>query len=179
MELLKEKQSEIIGLWRDRIFESYHPDGRRFFQSEKDRFNNPVGTCIKRETETIYSGLLEKKEMSYFVKPMDNFIRIRSVQDFSASEAINFMYLLKESILERCASELNEVAILNEWMEFEKEVDRLTFLAFDIYMNCREQINRIRVDEIRKRSAMLFEKAQRKSDEDEEKNSNPNDSGVE
>lgn len=176
--LLKEKKSEILGLWRDRIFESYHPDARKFLQGERDRFNNPVGSSIKRETEAIYDGLLEKKEDSYFVQPMDNFIRIRSVQDFCPSEAVDFMYILKVSIREKCAGELNNAEDADEWLEFEKQIDKLTFMAFDLYMNCREHINRIRVDEIKKRSAMLFEKAQRKPDKDAKKNNNPNDSGV-
>lgn len=175
-ELLKERKTEILGLWRNTIFDSYHPDGRAFLQGERDRFNNPVGSCIMRETEAIYDGLVEGKEYAYFVPHMDNFVRIRSVQDFSPSRAVDIMYNFKQAIKKKCSSEI--AAAVGDWMELEKEIDKLTFMAFDLFMRCKEQINEIRVNEIKKQSATLFERAQRNPNKDAKKNNNPNDSGV-
>ena len=97
---------------------------------------------------------------------MDNFVRIRSVQDFSPSRAVDIMYNFKQAIKEKCSGEIAEA--VSEWLDLEKQIDMLTFMAFDLFMRCREQINQIRVNEIKKQSAMLFEKAQRKPDKDAE-----------
>ncbi|HDS01268.1 MAG TPA: hypothetical protein ENO07_04540, partial [candidate division Zixibacteria bacterium] len=124
-------------------------------------------------TETILNGLIENVKAVEMMESMDNFVRVRSVQDFTPSQAVNFMYLLKDILKEACAEKLEEPGIIRELIDFEIKIDRLTFLAFDVYVNCREQINRIRLKEVRDRSAVLFEKSQRKSDE-AENNNNPN-----
>jgi virulence-associated protein VapD len=173
VDILKEKKALILKNWQNRIYESYHPDARKFLEGEKDRFNNPVGACIKRETEALLNGLIENAEAVKLIESMDNFVRVRSVQDFTASQAVNFMFLLKNVLKEACAEELQESEIMKELIDFEIRIDRLTFLAFDVYMNCREQINRIRLKEVKNRSAVLFEKAQRESNRDEN-NNNPN-----
>ncbi|NIP41374.1 MAG: hypothetical protein GWO41_04595 [candidate division Zixibacteria bacterium] len=173
IDVLKEKRSEILKNWQNRIFESYHPDSRKFFQDERDRFNNPVGACIKRETETILNGLIDNIEAVKMIDSMDNLVRVRSVQDFTPSQAVNFMYLLKDVLKAACAEELEEHEITRQLIDFEIRIDRLTFLAFDVYMNCREQINRIRLKEVRDRSAVLFERSQKESNETEN-SKNPN-----
>ena len=47
-------------------------------------------------------------------------------------------------------------------MKFESRIDKLAFLAFDIYMKCREKVYEIRVNEIkseRENAIKLLERA--------------------
>ena len=178
IEILNEKKAEILRDWQNRIFESYHPDARKFLQGERDRFNNPVGDCIKRETEILLTGLIEDAAAVKLAQSMDNFVRIRAVQDFSPSQAVNFMFLLKDVLKANFGEELRNPEAMKELIDFEIRIDRLMFLAFDLYTNCREQIYNIRLKEVKNRSAVLFEQSQRKTDL-LDKNNNPNGGGVE
>ena len=82
---------------------------------------------------------------------LDAIIRIRAVQDLTASQAVGFVFLLKPILLE-LQPERNPAArdvplgvLLND------RIDRLALMAFDKYMQCREQLADIRVSEGRRR----------------------------
>jgi hypothetical protein len=78
---------------------------------------------------------------------LDAIIRIRAVQDLTASQAVGFVFLLKPILLE-LQPERNPVlldVLLND------RIDRLALMAFDKYMQCREQLADIRVNEGRRR----------------------------
>jgi hypothetical protein len=82
--------------------------------------------------------------------------RIRSIQDFPPSQAIGFIFLLKRAIQEVLKSGIQEKPVLEEWLEFQSRIDQLTLLAFDIYMECREKICEIRVNEAKAKREMAF-----------------------
>lgn len=46
-----------------------------------------------------------------------------------------------------------------EWRELDDRIDRLTLLAFDVYLGCREKIHEIRFAELRNRTHLLLERA--------------------
>ncbi len=174
-ETLKNRKDEILERWKSSIFETYPLDARKFFSNEKDRFNNPVGTIISENTEKIFDGLLANAPRDAQAEYLDKIIRIRSVQDFRPSQAVEFMILLKPAVRGYLNGELKDQEMLGELLEFETRIDELIALAFDIYTGCREQIYRIRIQEIKKQSASLFRRSQdiedrlkRKSDRDKD-----------
>ena len=57
--------------------------------------------------------------------------------------------------------EIQGTRVAEELSEFETRIDRLTLLAFDHYMNCREKIHEIRLGELRNRSVEVMERIQR------------------
>ncbi len=136
--------------WFHQILESYPADSMKFFEGEKDRFNNPVGYTISRETKNIFNELLQDGDYNRLYTPLDNILKIRSVQDFTPSRAVAFIFLLKNVIREELFEEITNGHILQELREFEAKIDMLALLAFDVYSNCREKIYRIRVNEIKK-----------------------------
>lgn len=148
--------------WFQLILGTYPADTSRFLKQEKDRFTNPVGYTISRETETLYDELLQEMNPDKLAACLDNIIRIRVVQDFSPSQTIAFIFLLKKAIREELASEIAENRVLEELLKFESKIDKLVLLAFDIYMKCREKVFEIRVSEVkaeRERVLKLLERA--------------------
>jgi hypothetical protein len=92
---------------------------------------------------------------------LDPIVRIQAVQDFSPSEALSFIPFLKGIIKEELKGENQGTRVVEELMELETRIDRLTLLAFDLYMNCREKIYEIRLGELRNRSVGVMERMQR------------------
>lgn len=148
--------------WFQLILGTYPADTSRFLKQEKDRFANPVGYTISREIEMLYDELLQEMNPDKVAACLDNIIRIRVVQDFSPSQTIAFIFLLKKAIREELASEIAENRVLEELLKFESKIDKLVLLAFDIYMKCREKVFEIRVSEVkaeRERVLKLLERA--------------------
>ncbi len=148
--------------WFQLILETYPADTSGFLKQEKDRFINPIGYTISQEIEVLYDELLQEMNPDKLAACLDNIIRIRAVQDFSPSQTVAFIFLLKKAIREELASKIAENRVLEELLKFESKIDKLVLLAFDIYMKCREKVFEIRVSEVkaeRERVLKLLERA--------------------
>ena len=160
--LLSQKKAAILERWFHLILETYPADTSRFLKQKKDRFVNPVGYTTSQEIEALYEELLHGMNLDKLSASLNNIIIIRSVQDFSPSQAISFIFLLKKAIREELASEIRENRAFDELLEFDSRIDKLALLALDIYMKCREKIYEIRVNEVkadRERAFKLLERA--------------------
>lgn len=144
--VLVQRKTAITGRWLHSIFDAYPPETSRLLRQNGDRFTNPVGYAFSRGIEQLYQGLLEGADPEQLAPALDSIVRIRAVQDWSPSEAVSFVYLLKRSVREELAEEVRG-GLSVELSEFESLIDRLALLAFDIYAACRERICEIRVRE--------------------------------
>ncbi|MDI6814817.1 MAG: RsbRD N-terminal domain-containing protein, partial [Dehalococcoidales bacterium] len=96
---------------------TYPSDTSRFLKQEKDRFLNPVGYTISQEIGAVYEELLQGMDFGKLSASLDNIIRIRSVQDFSPSQAIAFIFLLKKAIRDELGNEIRENQLFEELLE--------------------------------------------------------------
>jgi len=154
----KEKKLTVLNRWRDLIFKTYPPDAAGFLQRGKDRFANPVGHAIREGTAVLLDGIVtgEPADSPAIFKALDALIKIRAVQDFSPSQAVAFIFLLKRIFREELA-EAN--ASLDEISHLDDRIDRLALAAFDSYMKNREKIYQIKVNEVKNRSNKLLQRA--------------------
>ena len=160
-EILSQKKSDILERWLEAIVNSYHADTRRFLTRRKDQFANPVGYELAATTERLFQLVVDEKEISpEMVTPiLDNIIRIRSIQDFSASESVSFVFLLKKAIRGELKEEISVNSLSGELLEFETRIDDLMLIAFDIHMKCREKIYEIKTDMIKRDVSQLLKKS--------------------
>lgn len=148
-QLLSQKRDAILGRWSDLIACS-PPTGAAPPVRGTDQFTNPVAHIIGRATDALYSELLQgSMDSDKVCASLDNIIKIKAVQDLSPSQAVAFVFLLKKAITEELRSEIEKRQLLGQWLEFELRIDKLASLAFDIYMQCREKICQLRVNEIK------------------------------
>ncbi len=157
--LLKEKRAVLVERWREALFESYPLETRQFFRKEKDRFQNPVAHRLSRGIEGLYGALLQETEEEELKGYLDEIIRVKAVQDFSPSQALAFIFLLKGLIREELAAELCDEELGRQCLEFESHIDGLALLGFEVYMQCREKLSEIRIDEVKRRVSGLLRKA--------------------
>jgi RsbRD-like negative regulator of sigma factor len=129
----------ILEEWIARTIQSYPSAAVPFLSGEEDPFRNPVGQTVRRSLTTLLEQLQGDMDVGRVAPALDAIVRIRAVQNLTASEAVGFVFLLKP-ILSELAPDLDRAA-------FGSRLDRLALMAFDKYMQCREQLAEIRVSE--------------------------------
>jgi hypothetical protein len=90
---------------------------------------------------------------------LDSIIRMRAVQGFSPSEALNFIFALKTIIRKTIAKEIRDDRLEPDLLVFESKIDVLCLMSFDIYNACREKIYDMKANEVRNRTYRAFERA--------------------
>jgi len=175
---LELNREAILKRWFDSAINSYPEDTARIFKRSKNKFDNPVGSAtMQRLTDTLkcvyeltsfgnYTDYVNTKEsgnqkegaekkdyidQNKIENALDPVIRIRAVQNFSASQAVAFVFELKtivKSILGELADET-----------FDYRVDLVALAAFNRFMKCRENIFLLKATEAKRRIHSAFERA--------------------
>jgi hypothetical protein len=163
---LTRKRSSIVEKWFEAIIETYPDDTSKFLKKEKDPFANPVRSTILQGIEGVYDALLEEEGQNPEALNdfLDKVIRIRAVQDFSPSQALAFVFSLKEAIRKVLGKEIRENHLQDQVLLLDSRIDGLALRAFDVYMGCREQVYELRVNEVkrmRERAFRLLEQTDR------------------
>jgi hypothetical protein len=157
--LLSQKKSAILGRWLSTIYESYPPETAIFLQKEKNRFDNPAGYRISEGLEGLYGALLQEMERDEILTWLDEIIRIRVLQNFAPSQALAFIFLLKNVIRQELAEEIRQENLAAEILELESRIDGLALLGFDVYVKRREKLHEIRTGEIKARIGAFMRKS--------------------
>jgi hypothetical protein len=157
-QLTIEQRARIREQWLDSIIETYPADTVRFLRSAKDRFANPVGHTLVENIGIIAESLWHEADAKSMREPLEKILKIRSVQDFSASDAVGFVFALKAALRDSLTTEELDAFAPAALDAFDRRVDALALQAFDVYMHCRERIYEIRANEIRNRTHLLLER---------------------
>jgi hypothetical protein len=156
---LAERRAELSEKWADLILQTYPKETQKIWGRQKDRFQNPVGAAIIDATRELFDHMLDWQDAERIATSLDTLIRIRSVQDFSPSQAVSFVFLLKKLLRDEFFKTMQGNGTLDELLRFEAKVDNLAMMSFDIYSKGRETIYRLRVEEVKRAQSSLLRKA--------------------
>ena len=159
--LLVRNKTTILKRWFDLVLETYPADTAALMRKDRNQFTNPVGATFSREIETLFKQLCEGVQNGECRASLDAILKIRSVQDFSPSKAVGFIFQLKKAIEETLKNEICKEPVMDEWLKFQSRIDALVLQAFDAYMNCREKICEIRVNQARAEKEMALRMMER------------------
>ena len=159
--LLLQNKPAILKRWFDLTLETYPADTAALMGRDRNQFTNPVGSTISREIEVLFKQLCEGIQNGERRPSLDAILKIRSVQDFSPSKAVGFIFLLKKAVQETLKNEICKESALDEWLNFQSRIDDLVLQAFDAYMDCREKICEIRVNQAKIEKEMAFRMMER------------------
>jgi len=148
VDLLKLKKADIKTKWLDLVIDSYPADSRNFFKKQKNQFSNPVGVALERQIDTLYDT----------AAILEDFIRIRSVQEFTAAQATGYILNLKQAVREVLADDIRTSQLFSDLLALESRIDGILLEAFDVYMRSREKIYQIKADELKRRSYFVLRK---------------------
>ena len=161
--LLRDRKDDVVREWLEQTLRTYPESAGRFLSLEKDPFRNPVGNALKTGLAVLFDQILRGSDPAEASQALDGIVRIRAVQDFSAGQAVAFIFLFKSALRGVLP---NEVARFpEEAAALEARVDDLALLAFDVFMRCRQQTYEIKANEARRRVATLERSFQRRSSE--------------
>ncbi len=158
---LLEKRTAILERWLNLICDTYSSQSSKFLRQDKDRFTNPIGYTTSQEIETLYMELIQGMNVDKLSASLNNIIKIRAVQNFSPSQAISFVFLLKQVIREELENETRQNQLFKELLQFESGIDTLSLLGLDLYTKCREKIHELRVNEVRAERERAFKLLER------------------
>ncbi|MGD0479373.1 MAG: RsbRD N-terminal domain-containing protein [Terracidiphilus sp.] len=135
--------AEIVAeRWIERTLASYPAEAHSLLSGELDPFRNPAGHVLKENLTTLARELLGEMDEKAIAPALDALVRLRAVQDFRPSDALRFIFDLRDVVAE-VTGEVPQA--------LENRIDELALMAFDQYMACRDQIARLREKELRLR----------------------------
>jgi len=137
----------ILELWIARTAESYPRHAAALLSQEKDPFRNPVGALLRQSLSRLLRELSGEMDATAIDSALDPIIRLQVVQGFSPDNAVRFISLLKP-LLRELGPEQNS-AVLGVRID-DARIGQLARMAVDKYAQCREQLARIRANEVRR-----------------------------
>ena len=157
-DLLEKKQSSIVKKWFEFVIDTYAPDAAVFFKNQSDGFLNPVGGTTRSILETLYETLLKKADTDSIVATLEPLIKIRAVQNFSPSQAVGFLFVLKTLIRKELKKELKKIDP-EELVSMDTRIDSLALIGFDVFVQCREKIYNLKTNTERSKIYTAFARA--------------------
>ncbi|MGC9988372.1 MAG: RsbRD N-terminal domain-containing protein [Terriglobales bacterium] len=142
----------ILERWVARTAESYPRYATALLSEERDPFRNPMGDALRRNLSQLLHELFGEMDATAIDSALDPIIRLQVVQGFAPDDAVRFVSLLKD-LLREDGPEQNSEALggsLDSRRIDNARIDRLADIAADKYAQCREQLTRIRANEVRR-----------------------------
>jgi len=152
-EAFRNYREKIVDRWVDYTLSTYTSSD--FFKREKDKFANPVGGSIRGALEQLFDLLVDNKDPQQFREPVEKFVRIRAVQEFTPAQAVAPLNAVKHITREIFAADKERSVFIKDLYDFEFNVDLAVLAAFDLYMESRERLYQTRIHEIKSGSHIL------------------------
>ena len=152
-EALHDYRYKIVDKWVEYTLSTY--EASSFFKKERDTFANPVGANTRKSLERLFAMLAKNEDSKKFVSPLEQIMNIRSIQEFSASQAVAPLHAVKHITRDVLSNDQETSGLTAELYDFEFAVDLMVLAAFDIYMRNRERLYQVRIAEIRSGNHIL------------------------
>jgi hypothetical protein len=157
-QLLEKRKDTIARRWLEGALSAYPDQSAAAFMRQKDPFANPVGHSLRVGTREVLDGLLQGTNAEPLAECLHEIIKIRAVQQFSPSEAVSFVFGLKDAIRAEATAEVGDPKFCSELAQFERQIDRVALAAFDLFVQCREQVYELRVNEVKRNVSWIVGK---------------------
>lgn len=157
-QLLRKKRDAIARSWLEGILATYPGNSAAIFARQKDRFANPVGHSLRVGSEGILDAVLDHGDIEEVQKHLREIIKIRAIQQFAPSRAVGFVLQLKELFRTGLGGAAADPEFSEELAELDAQVDRIALIAFDTYVECREQVYELRINEVKRQVSWIIGK---------------------
>ncbi len=146
-------RENIVNQWVSYTLETYKAS--KFFKEKQDKFANPVGGSVREELATLFLLISKAEADTNYADAVDQLMRLRSVQEFTPSQAVAPLNAVKHITREVLKKDKDTKHLVNELYDFDFAVDLAVLAAFDQYMISREKLYQVRIDEIRSGTHIL------------------------
>ena len=145
-----------------RVLDGYHDRTQQFLSTTNNPFDNPVGAAMGEATAAILDHLIDGGERAALAEALQQFIRVRAVQDFTCGQAIEFVFDLKDVVRDRHGRRKGEQ--VEALLELETAIDEVAVICFETFVEAREELLYIQTRSIRRETHKLVERMNRMSD---------------
>ncbi len=157
--VLKSKKKDILQQWFEATINTYPEETAKILNKSKNKFDNPVGVATHESLESVINMLFQNMVQAddenfneeLIEQALDSVIRIRAVQNFSASKAVGFVFELKDIVKKSAGEEIGAL--------FDRKIDQIALAAFNRFLKCRESIFLLKALEAKKRTYSAFERS--------------------
>jgi hypothetical protein len=157
-DLLSEKRAIILQRWFDRILEDYPLETRAFFRENKSPYSNPIGFTLRRGMEGVIDYMLRPATVEEARAILEPVMRVRAVENLPPSQGGRFILPLREVVSEILREARRNDLLGQEWLDLNSRINQLALLGMNLYSECREKVNQLRIKEGERRGGGVPER---------------------
>ncbi|SHN51770.1 RsbRD N-terminal domain-containing protein [Desulfovibrio litoralis] len=159
-QLITEHKDKLLEDWTTLVYSGYAFDTAGFLRTKNDQFTNPVGWRTTHVGESLIKAITnEHVNIDELNHTLDEFIRVRAVQDFTPEQALAVLFLMKECILKRFKSEIKNNNLWLELWDISSRLDGISLLSFSFYIKNREVMFNLKLEDYKRRHSQIMRKA--------------------
>ena len=162
-DLLETRKDTIADRWVDEVLSAYPSDAAALFRKQRDPFANPLGHSVREGTRGVIQAILQQTPQEELRDHLDRILRIRAVQDLTPTQAVSFVFSLRSIIRDVVPEAKGEARFQDELAALDRKVDQVALAAFELYTARREELNRLRINEVKRQVAWTFERMNRRA----------------
>ena len=151
-DLLAEKKTIIVERWLNRVLEDYPSDTQSFFRENKSPYSNPIGVTLRKGMEEIIAQIQRPLSVEEARATLEPVMKIRAVGNLPSSGGDDFILPLGEIVSEIVKEEKRKDLLGREFLDLNSNISRLALLGRNLYSECREKVNQLRIKEREKRA---------------------------
>lgn len=157
-ELLRNSEDAILVRWLEDALATYPGSSSEVFKREKDPFANPIGRSLREGTRGMFRALMDRENAEVMRQHVSEIMRIRAVQQHLPSQAVGFLFSLKSAIRAELHGAATQAEYSSALAELDSQIDRIALMAFDIYVQYREQVSELRINEVKRQVSWVVDK---------------------
>ena len=162
--VLEKARPALASRWVDAANAAYPFATAGFLRTRLDPFANPVGQRSRDLSDILFSAVIGKAHDGKVLRAcLEEFVRVRAVQDMPVETALQVMFAYKGIIREYIKEHTMELdeAKRNELEAMDDRCDTLALLSFGIFVRARETFFEAKVSDVRRRGALVMRLARR------------------
>jgi hypothetical protein len=152
-EAFRNYREKIVNKWVEYTLSTY--TSSEFFKRERDKFSNPIGGNVREALDRLFVLLAKGADPEEFKGPVEQIVRLRAVQEFTPAQAVAPLNAVKHITRDILAKDKERSVFIKDLYDFEFAVDLAVLAAFDIYMESRERLYKVRMSEVKSGSYIL------------------------
>jgi hypothetical protein len=157
-DLLETRKDTIVDRWVDEVLSAYPSDAAALFRKQRDPFANPLGHSVREGVRGVFQAILDGMPEEPLHEHLDRILRIRAVQEITPTEAVSFVFPLRAIVREVIPEAEEEKRHRGGLAALDRTIDQVALAAFELYAARREELSRLRVNEVKRQVAWFFEK---------------------
>jgi hypothetical protein len=157
-DLMRARKDAVVQRWVREVLAAYPEDAAALFQREQDPFANPLGHSMREGIGGLLDAVVGDMDPDKLRKHLDSIIRIRAVQQFAPSQALSFLFTLKPILGDVFPEAKADLGLARGLEMIDNRIDQVALMAFDLYTECREEVSKLRINEVKRQVTWVIEK---------------------